>query len=364
MISSTFAHLASSNVSIVTTNSRTSDDVGHRLLVVIAGGEEFLLRPEFIRGVYTIPVECMTSDLSSVPTPEGMIPAVSLAKRMASELGFCPRNEETERTVIVFQQDDRSVALRVHSVSRPIVVDHHDVFPLPELALLELALSNVALSCDTTSCLDSVVVMHDKQTKAQKRIGLIVNPMIVLGFCDTAIPLSGSGLHKPTWNQLVREQGNETSRPQKFGLANTQVLAFSPRTPLPAHLFFRFCLPMSIVAEVLLDEPYMPLPTASSILLGVLIWRSIPVPVIDLAKAFGASENETHQTQPGRILIAKLPGGRFVALPTESSIQVKRAPKSTSVRYPAIAGYPNLGAFPDGSDLLVLPDINRILRRS
>ena len=357
MIDSTIPNLVHDSPVLVKANSRSRDDASHRLLAVIAGGVEFLLRPEFLRNVYTIPADCMSSNLSYVPTPDGVLQTVSLAERMVSDMGFVTDNYASERTIIVFQRGSRMVALRVHSVSRPVEVKQQDLFPLPPLAHPR----------ETVKFVDSIVV-HAQESDLQKQIGFVINPLVLLGFDDNAITLSSRNVLGDNAGSIAREQKcqiaqkrNNAVNPSPSQLANLQLLAFCPQTPLPSHLFFRFCLPMSAIAEARFDEPYTSLPTASSVLRGFLMWRSKPVPVIDLAKAFGASEDESCQPQPGRILIVVLPTGQLVALPAESGIQTKRAPKATSFNYPAIANYPHIGAFPDGSEVLVIPDLNRIL---
>ena len=371
IVDSTIPNLVHDSPVLVKANSRSRDDASHRLLAVIAGGAEFLLRPEFLRNVYTIPADSMSSNLSYVPTPDGVLQTVSLAERMASDMGFVADNYASERTIIVFQRGSRMVALRVHSVSRPVEVKQQDLFPLPPLAHPR----------ETARFVDSIVV-HAQESDLQKQIGFVINPLVLLGFEENASTLCSRSVlangANEQFSQKTRHQSQST-QPSPSQLANLQLLAFCPQTPLPSHMFFRFCLPMSAIAEVRFDEPYTLLPTASSVLRGFLMWRSKPVPVIDLAKAFGASEDEScpPQPQPGRILIVVLPtgsgatcrahpnltlGGRQSQVSKQSERRRQRA--FFLLNYPAIANYPHIGAFPDGSEVLVLPDLNRILNPS
>lgn len=334
--------------------------VNYRLLAINSGGEEFLLRPEYIRGVYQLGLASLSSDLSNVLTPEGTIPSVSLAERLSNDFGFKPQNAGNERTVIVFRDQERSVALRVHSVSRPMDVDARQVFPLPAMAH----------PVGQESFLDSLALVSGKATNHFDRIAIVINPMVALGFWDKAAPLSAATLPESESVNNARDQhtGSPTTRqhlisrlPRDCG--NAQVVAFVARTPLPSNVNFRFCLPMSAIAEVLLDQPISSLPSASSILSGYLLWRSRPVPVIDLAKAFGASEaSDSFPTaSKGRMLVVKVPGGNYVAIQTDMNIQTLKSPNVSRVDYPPIDGHPHLGAYPDTSGLLVLPDLSAIL---
>ncbi len=329
------------------------------MLAVNSGGEEILLRPENIQGVYQIPVESLADDLRYLPTPDGNIPTVSLAKRLASDLGFKPKHFGTERTAVVFRDGEHSVALRVDSISRPIELNSRDIFQPPALAHPTVGASFV----------DSLALVQNKATRKFDRIALLINPMVALGFCDNAEPLHEI-IRKQNRVQAPHEQivGDPAirgrSKPKlRLERGNAQLLAFSPRTPLPADLDFRFCLPMSVIAEVLLDQPLLQPPSASSILSGYLIWRSRPVPAIDLAMAFGAVDSGV-PTSSGRILIARIPGGGYFAILTEMNVRIFKTPKVSSIAFPSIDRFPHLGAYRDPSGLLVLPDLTAIVQPS
>lgn len=326
----------------------------HRLLAVVAGGQELLLRPEFVRGVYQIPAQQLSAQMDHVGTPEGTIPLVSMANCMRQVFGFSGEDTASDRTVIVFRYRGESIALRVHSVSRPIEVEPRHLFQIP----------TIAHPIGAPSFLDSVALVEDKETQRHESIRLVVDPMVALGLRELTESLALQS--RQILHPILRE-GRATTptsvRSHTSDRGHTQMLAFSPNNPLPAEFFFRFCLPVSSIAEVLHSQSIKAFPSASTILSGYLMWRSQPVPVIDLAKAFGASTAHAKPVSHGRILIANLPGRRHVAVPTETDIQTMKTPQSCSVDYPAIAPFPHLGAFPDDSSLLVVPDLNRILNR-
>lgn len=350
--------------------SSSKTDVGsrHRLLAVMVGDDEILIRPESIRGVYQIPAVDRSARIDQIQTPEGIVPSVSLADCMARDLEFITPVTASESAAIVFHHEENSIALRVHSVSRPIEVSSQQIFPLPPLSHPIAA----------RSFLDSLVIVGDNGSNLDQCIKLAINPMVALGFSQASEPLAmqHSRLSREsTQEQPARDRRvgdpflrKKMTRTEFSNRGNSQLLIFSPRTPLRPEFFFRFCLPVSIVCEVLLDQSITTLPSPSALLRGYLIWRSQPVPVIDLAFAFGTSATESPESskgkQSGRFVIAMVPDGSFVAVQTEMNIQTIKTPRLSSVDYPVLADFPQLGVFPDSSGLIVLPDLFRILNRS
>ena len=335
-----------------TRTSRQGPSVARRLLMVSAGGHEWALKPEQVRGVYQLTHAQNAAALKTVSTPEGELPVVSLARELANQLSMTVRANDSERALAVFRHRGQSIAIRLQAVSRPVELSPNQFFALPAMAHPH----------DDAGILDSLAMVQPESSDPSQALRLVVNPLALLGL-QTEPGSSRSANTGPA--QVTASPGG--TKPGRFaGRGHGQLLTFRPYGVEQTPTAFQFCLPLSAIAEVLTPQPIAKLPLHNPLLLGFLIWRSKPVPVVDLAAAFGvASCNEPtmdQQARESRLLIVRGLDGKHVAVPTLAQMQTIKTPEATAISFSALDQRPHLGVFATGSGRLVVPDLHRILQ--
>ena len=124
-----------------------------------------------------------------------------------------------------------------------------------------------------------------------------------------------------------------------------------------------FGLSLAQVEEVLRPVPVTPVPGAGGGLLGVLLWRDLVVPVIDLAGASSAFDSPPAGAA-GRLLVVRgvrRPGR--VAFPVRADLRVEPLPLPSRAWAdgPRISPLAALGVFELAAGTVVVPDVDRIL---
>jgi chemotaxis signal transduction protein len=147
---------------------------------------------------------------------------------------------------------------------------------------------------------------------------------------------------------------------------------------LPGGGALRFALPAAQVVEVApcpRPPALRPLPGAPASLLGLLAWRGEPLPVLDLARAVGLPDAPGASPALSRALVARAARSRqLVVFPVERIAGLREGPfpqrpfvstAAPETTEPSVAGGRLiLGAFSDGEQMLLIPDLDGALRPS
>ena len=244
----------------------------------------------------------------------------------------------TANTLLIVRSPSRqkSLAIQVDSVSRPIVVDNEDFYSLP----------NCVYSNHQNEFVESLALTLSETDEVESR--LVINPLKPFGLDDQQA-------------KIEKSVGRLAKAPAVVNGSKGQMVVFAP-AGVGSDLDFQFCLPLPSVAEIIqMDEKsMMPLPMTLPKLTGIVMWREIPVPVIDLAGQFNL-DRAAGEESDCRLMVCNLGQGQHVAFYTQVQIKTLRTPDSTQTDVPWLHGVPKLAAVESEYGLLVVPDLKSIL---
>ena len=311
--------------------------------ICISGGFEFALPTELIAGVYQIPREQLADDLEIVDTPEGKMSVISAAKLLSDQLGFDLRPSTSERDLVAIHADGTTVALRVEDIARPVTLPASDWHALPE----------VARPNDKLGVISAIAITNPKTNDANEALSLVMNPLIALGIetdADKSAPA------------VTPRRVAGSIEPQRRG--SGQLLAFVPANVPRQDISFVFCLPLAAVAEVVNALEMFDSPLNNETFNGFVLWRNLPVPVVNLGACFGLEKIEgekRNRSRSRRLVIARVSGHRYVAFYAQTQMHSMSTPAATPVEFPSVEGGPMLGSFKTEFGSMVIPDLDRIL---
>lgn len=335
----------------LTSNATTSAEVAlpqkgaTQVSICVSGGFQFSLPTEFLAGVYQVPRDQMADDLEIVDTPEGKMPVISAAKLFSDELGFDLKPSSTERDLVAIRADGTTVALRVDDISRPVTLAENGWHKLPR----------VANPNDNQGIISAIATINHDADNPNEALSLVMNPLIALGI-ETEQAAS-----TPTPSQSPKRVPNAIE-PQRRG--SGQLLAFVPENVPRQELNFVFCLPLAAVAEVVTAHEVFQSPLNTEAFQGFLLWRKLPVPVVNLGACFGLDKTDGDKrgrNRSRRLVIARASGHRYIAFYTQTQMHSMNTPTSTPVEFPSVEGGPMLGSFKTEFGSMVIPDLDRIL---
>ena len=323
----------------------TTDSSEVRMLVnVVSGGHEFVIETRNIHGVYQIAKDQLGKDLMVVETPEGELPLLSLADVLSEELEMPVEGTDTERALVVIEHKGEIAAIRVGSASRPIEIESTSFFGLPRVAHVN----------DTNNLIHATAVLDWENEDPNEAIRLVVDPLAVFGFRESADVVS-----RPV-TALADDAANV-----KANHGQGQILAFSPENVSRSEVDYVFCLPLSGVAEVISVHNAMEMPFKSSVFQGFILWRNQPVPIVNLGEAFGqktiAELKQRDRLRARRLIIARASGGRYVGFYTQKQMHSMKTPVASPIEFDSLKNAPYFGAFETEFGAMVVPDLSRIL---
>ena len=333
----------------LTSNTTTSPEVGLPLQGLkqvsncISGGFKFSLTTEFLAGVYQVPREQLADDLEIVDTPEGKMPVISAAKLFSDELGFDLKPSSTERDLVAIRAGGTTVALRVENISRPVTLGANGWHTIPP----------VTNPKDKQGIISAIATINPEADHPNDALSLVMDPLIALGV-ETEQAAS-----TPTASP---KRVPDAIEPQRRG--SGQLLAFVPENVPRQELNFVFCLPLAAVAEVVTEQEVFDSPLNTEIFNGFVLWRKIPIPVVNLGACFGLEKTKGEKRERNRsrrLVIARASGHKYVAFYTQTQMHSMNTPTSTPVEFPSIEGGPMLGSFKTEFGSMVIPDLDRIL---
>lgn len=335
-----------------------------RLVSVVTGGHQVAIFAEPIRGVFQIPSVLTTDDRQTVMTPHGELPVVSLAQALQVQLGTEIGDVAQERILVEIQVGERLAAIRVQSISRPLAIDESRFHHLPK----------VARPRDDYGLIQSLAVLHYELDNLRQALGLVIDPLVALGFPSTArdqqvhCPESNCGQQPPVGPESAAANatadGKRAGKQQHFAGGCGQVLVFIPEQIDPQEVDCAFGLPIAMVAEVTRVPPIVDLPVAAPLCAGYCFWRGKPIPIVRLAQAFfePAQDEEISKLQRDRrLIVARTASGRFVGFVTRTQMQSMKAPVASSIQPKSLVGRPAYGMFRTEYGLMIIPNFDRIL---
>ena len=336
-------------MTITTTNTTTSAEVAlpqkglKQVSICVSGGFQFSLPTEFLAGVYQVSRDQMGDDLEVVDTPEGKMPVISAVKLFADQLGFDLKPSDSERDLVAIRSEGMTVALRLDDISRPVTLAENGWHKLPP----------VANPNDKQGIISAIATIDPDAENPNKALSLVMNPLIALGIeSDQAVS---------TPSQTPKRVANAIE-PQRRG--SGQLLAFVPENVPRQDLNFVFCLPLAAVAEVVTNHELFDSPLNTDVFKGFILWRNLPIPVVNLGVCFGLENSEGDRrgrNRTRRLVIARASGHRYVAFFTQTQMHSMNTPTSTPVKFPSVEGGPMLGSFKTEFGSMVIPDLDRIL---
>ncbi len=333
----------------LTSNATTSAQVAvphqgqKQVSTCVSGGFSFSLPTEYLAGVYQIPREQMSDDLEIVDTPEGKMPVVSAAKLFADELGFELQASGNERDLIAIRAGGTTVALKVDDISRPVTLAENGWHSLPR----------VARPNDKRGIIPAIAMVNPGADAPNDALSLVMNPLTALGIES----------HQAAESTITPLQtAKEPLLPQRRG--SGQLLAFVPEDVPRQDLNFVFCLPLAAVAEVVTASDVFRSPLSTEVFDGFMIWRNLPIPVVNLGACFGLNEaraEKRDRNRGRRLVIARASGHNYIAFYTQTQMHSMKTPTSSPVDFPSLTDKPLLGSFKTEFGSMVIPDLDRIL---
>ena len=333
----------------LTSNTTTSAEVAlpqkgqNQVSICISGGFEFSLPTEFLAGVYQVSREQMADDLEIVDTPEGKMPVISAAKLFSDELGFDLKPSSSERDLVAIRAGGTTVALRVDNISRPVTLAQNGWHGLPA----------VARPNDKQGIISGIATINPAAANPNEALSLVMDPLIALGIETEKADST------PT---VPPKRVADAIEPQRRG--SGQLLAFVPENVPRKDLGFVFSLPLAAVAEVVTEQLVFHSPLNTNVFQGFVLWRKLPVPVVNLGTCFGLENtgSEKRERNRGRrLVIARASGHRYIAFYTQTQMHSMNTPTSTPVEFPTVKGGPMLGSFKTEFGSMVIPDLDKIL---
>ena len=311
-----------------------------------SGGFRFSIPATHLSGVYQVAREQMGANLEMIDTPEGKMPVISAATLLSNELGFDLSASDQERDLIAIRHEGKTMALRVSDVARPVTLEQGEWNNLPKIAVPN----------DTRGIITAIATVNPAATDPNEAFSLVVDPLVALGFVK----------NQPQDNP-VQESTTTTNTggivPQRRG--SGQLLAFVPEDVPRRELNFVFSLPLAAVAEVVNAHEAFQSPLNSDLFEGYVMWRKMPVPVVNLATCFGLKEDgqaRRKRDRGRRLVIARAKGQNYVAFYTQTQMHSMKTPTSSTVEFKQLAGTPLMGSFKTSFGAMVIPDLDRILK--
>lgn len=245
-----------------------------------------------------------------------------------------PHDEERGHgKILVLKTQPHLWGLLVDRVDSVIHLTSDEVFPLPTL-----------VRNPTMDFFEGVVKWADKLCLALSPEGLY--PDAVMGArthlptahaLDTLYAVADMAIASPTRGKLIC-----------FTTAPEQLLTFG--------------LSLYQVPQILRPLPLLTVPGTAAYVLGLVEWRGVPLPVMDLSSRLGGAVSPL--ATDGRLLVARAASQRVcVGLPILPQVSIHDLPMAHGVSLPPVPFEERLlrGKFALAQTTLVIPDLDRIL---
>ncbi|MBL8226849.1 MAG: chemotaxis protein CheW [Bryobacterales bacterium] len=268
--------------------------------------------------------------------------------RLTDQLGSRSRGLMSQGMIAILRHDEHTWALLVDKVGSSVEVPYERIFPLP------------AVTGNGNGRFPWVVV-EEQDLDLYLAPGQLV-PAGVSGteaepIATPPVPLASNV--RPAVERLAAQSAEERS--QTVGQLITFTLEHRFSTPV------RFALSAGQALEIVSNLPLVAVPQAPDFVRGLINWRSLPVPVVDLAAWLGMRISKDGigrrlmicrgtigrgKRDPGLIAISPVEDVRKLDLPVE----YRKWPDPVNWN-PSLA----LGVYRHERSMLVIPDLDAIL---
>ena len=310
-----------------------------KIVTISANGAEFGVDTKLIRNVIQVADASLIDDGQAMMLSSERIPVFPLRDLINDEMAATALEAEAGQTLLIVRSasSQQSLAIRVDSVSRPIVVFEDSFYQLP----------SCVYSDQKNEFIESLALTKTETGNVELR--LVINPLKAFGLDDQQNEINQAVGH------LEGVVVGDTSR------SKGQIVVFSP-AGTGGELTFQFCLPLPFMAEIIQtkEKSVLPLPMALPKVTGMVMWRGIPVPIINLADQFHV-DCDASDLSDSRLMICHLGQGQHVGFYTQAQIRTIRTPNSTQTDVDWLFGMPKLAAVESADGVLVVPDLKSIL---
>ena len=312
-----------------------------KIVTISANGKEFGVDTKLIRNVIQIADASLVDDGEVMILSGEKIPVFPLQGLIDDTIAPSALEAEAGETLLIVRSasSQKSLAIRVDSVSRPTIVFDESFYRLP----------SCVYSDQKNEFIESLALIETETGEVELR--LIINP------------LQAFGLDEDQQSQVDQAVGHlegvvvgDTKR------SKGQIVVFSP-AGIGSEPTFQFCLPLPFVAEIIQtdEESTLPLPMTLPKVTGMVMWRGIPVPLINLADQFDIAQDASDRSD-SRLMICHLGQGQHVGFFTQVQIRTERTPNATQTDAAQFSGMPKLAAVESADGVvLVVPDLKSIL---
>jgi chemotaxis signal transduction protein len=181
-----------------------------------------------------------------------------------------------------------------------------------------------------------------------------------------ALPVGSVPVSEATSPSPSPDIGRSEPSAEEAHRAHGQIIIFKVTEPSPAQRAISFGLSISQVPEILEAPPVTPIPATPAFVLGLVNWRGLPVPVINLAGLLGLEQISADKRT--RVIIARGTAasrkGAWVGIESRPAIRLLRLPIACHPSCRPLHMDPILtrGVFELENETLVIPSIQSILR--
>jgi chemotaxis signal transduction protein len=304
-----------------------------RLLRCIVGEATYCLSMVHVRGIRRLeelqPNHHPSGPLGWLASASGPIPVFDLVMLLKQACTDARRRGK----ILLFKTHQHPWGVLVDRLESVIQVTAREVFPLPAVARNSAA-----------DFFEGVVRYNGTMLLALSPAGL--HP-------DAPAGVTGSlpSVHTP-------ESLYATVGVSPAAQARGKVMLFSAAP----EQRFTFALSLSQVPQILRHLPLTPVPGAAPDVLGLVDWRNVPLAVLDLSRRLGGPAAPL--LPDGRLLVARASHTRaFVGLAIRPQISLHNLPMAHRVSTRHVPLHASLlrGRFERENDLLLIPDIDRLL---
>jgi len=316
---------------------RSGKEAQRKIVTISTDGAEFGVDTTLIRNVIQIADASLIDDGEAMMLSGERIPVFPLGDLVNDE--FTRSVVEAGKTLLIVRSksSQKSLAIRVDSVSRPVVVHDEDFYALP----------SCVYSDQKNEFIESLALTRSESEEIGLR--LVINPLKAFGLDDqqTEVKKAVGHLEGVVVGDTRRSKG--------------QIIVFLP-AGVGSEVSLQFCLPLPFVAEIIQtdERSLLPLPMALPKVTGMVMWRGIPVPIVNLADQFNITCDPSDRSD-SRLMICHLGQGQHVGFYTHAQIRTVRTPKATQTDVEGLFGMPKLAAVESADGVLVVPDLKSIL---
>ena len=309
-----------------------------KIVTVSTGESRFGVNTKLIRNVVQTSDAVFADNRQSIMMGDEKIAVIPLNDFVDDASDTLDVETDTGKTLLILRSPSRqkSLAIQVDSVSRPMMIENENFYSLP----------NCIYHNQQNEFVESLALSYSDTDEITMR--LVVNPLKPFGLDEKQTKIENTA-------------GRLDKAAAVVSGTKGQMVVFAP-AGVGSDLDFQLCLPLPFIAEIIQtnEQPMLPLPLSLPKLNGMVMWRGIPVPVVDLAGLFGL-DLVPEDKLDSRLVVCHIGQGQHIAFHAQSQIKTLRVPEATQTDPAWLHGMPKLAAVETKYGVLVVPDLKSIL---